>query len=203
MSVDFPSFRYPYRHRITDLAMSNAFGVRGLQNCQSLLGGLRELSIGVITATRSVPRVTKTIRNLISFAPILEIITLCDVGLHRQNDCDKALFSDVFLHQHLRMLRKVYVYHYDTTERALVGFLDQHSSTIHTVHLSYMSITDTDWYSALTRSRDLKFPCLTSFVLHWCLGSEEEGYFTDAAVHPYVLRWTDEDPTIDADSEGD
>ena len=189
--------------RISDFAICKALGNPLLQSCRHALSELREFEMGAIVINGnpvgveealSLSRITKGIRNLISLAPNLENITLKEIELCYTSTRIRPSLSDIFSNLQKRKLRKVDIDAYDTTERAMIGFFKRYSNTLTEVRFGHMSIIDAGWSSALSKLRDSNFPRLVSFVLDFCLRQE---LGNRVSVHDYVLRKTDEDPTVE------
>lgn len=177
---------------ITAQAIYRTFTSQDEYGCEYALRGVRKLEIGRISQLShdrdSLSEMSTGVCQLISFAPLLETITVKEMY---SGFGPYPTFFDIFPSHHLRNLRNLDLCNLDTTERVLIEFFTWHTATVVDVCFRSMYVTDTDWSSVLSRLRSLTFPVLESFELDDCFPN------INCRAQDYILHRTDKDPSVD------
>lgn len=184
-------------------ALSKTFCDENLEICLDALGDVRELLVGEIRVGKEDPanlrRILASLHDLIRSSPCLETLTLDQISSFYL--LSPALGSVMPRHA-LRNIKKLSVHDYETTVASLSDFFRQHNHTIVEVDFHFVTITGSDWSTALVQLRTMQFPQLKVFMLNYCDGQE-----ADLQVQDYILKETEKDPimedTLERDRERD
>ena len=180
--------------KISTQALSTTFCVENLYICKNALSGVLELKIGEFSVEPDdVVNLTRTLvalRNLMECAPCLESVTLEEVSSQFHAELPIPSMGRV-MPPRSKHIKNLTIRGYETSLAFLVGFFERHP-TIVKVELHLVTITSTNWSTALTQLRTLDFTRLESFSLYFC-GDEE----WNLQVQDYILRKTDKDPIVE------
>lgn len=191
-----PSFP---KHRSTH-AFSNAFDPSYEAigwNCA--FSELRELEVTEIDVKQnsraSMSRVTNSINCLMRSAPILEVVSIAEIGSF-DSGIFRANLSSTFGFSRIHHLRELSLDCHESTDVKMVDFLKTHASTLENVRFYHVYLTTSDWVAVIKRLRTIKWPQLREFLLHACMEHEEGEdivYLGD-----YLTHLTDTDPVEEA-----
>ncbi len=192
------------RHRSTR-ALSNAFSSSYEEsgwNCA--FSELRELEVTEIPVKEnsrvSISRVTNSISNLIRSAPLLEVVSIGEIGSFDSGSF-RAKLSSTFERVRFRgikHLRELSLDCHESTDAQMLDFLKAHASTLKIVRFYHVFLTTSDWVAVIKRLREMKWPQLREFLLHGCMHEEDAD---SVYLRDYLTHLTNADPVEEAREE--
>jgi hypothetical protein len=157
---------------------------------------IETLSFGVET-TEGVSRISSSVANLITAAPLLEVI---DIGGICPYDSEiLPTLGSTFSLYNFCHLRRLFLHRFQFTDHGMLGFLSRHSLTLEIVRFIVVRLISGDWSSVFTQAKDKEWPCLTSFYLYDCL--DDEVVDDNLWVHNYLTGVTDVNPVEEVRKE--
>lgn len=182
--------------KISAQALAKTFCDETFEICRNAFCGVRELEIGEMLLEQDDPvnlqKIVAALQQLMGFARCLETVTLGEIRGHPFLDLSKPAMDRVMPYHGLNHIKKLNVQHYDTTLTSLISFFRLHNNTIIEVDFHFVTITGSDWSTALVQLRTIHFPRLKVFMLNYCDDQE-----ADLQVQDYILKETDEDPIVE------
>ena len=191
---------YP-RYRSTH-ALSNAFdpSYEGM-GWKCAVSELRELEVTKIdvkeNSRASMSRVTDSIKYLMESAPLLEVVSIGEIGFFDSGSFRANLSSifDCFSLWRIDHLRELSLDCHESTDVQMLDVLKTHASTLKIVTFYRVFLITSDWVAVIKSLRKIKWPQLRKFLLLECMHEEDEGlvYLRD-----YLTHMTNNDPVEEA-----
>ena len=162
---------------------------------------LRELEITKLVvkedSTASVSRVTDSINRLLISAPLLEVVSIGEIGFPDTGNFRANLSSTsgcvrIGRTDHLRNLS---LDCHESTDVQMLDVLKTHASTLKIVTFFRVFLITGDWVAVMKGLKKIKWPQLRKFLLHQCMHEEDVNavYLRD-----YLTHMTDTDPVEEA-----
>lgn len=192
-----PRGEYSYPAGEITRALSKVFCAENMDICMSAFRGVRELKTGEIGGEQihnvNLSKTVAALRSLMQCVGRLEILSLGLLGSDLEPRFRKPTLDRVVPSHILNSIRELNIDAYETTIVALYDLFHRNRYTIVKVVLYNVTITGSDWSTALKHLRTLDFPRLEVFYLSFCDDVEE-----DLEVQDYILKKTNDDPLEEA-----
>ena len=191
---------YP-KYRSTH-ALSNAFDPSSEEKgWNGMFSELRELEVTNIivkeNSQASMSRLTDSINHLIQSAPLLEVVSIGEIGCFNSGSFRANLSStfECVRFWPIDHLRELSLDCHESTDEQMLDLLMAHASTLKVVTFYQVFLTTSDWVAVIKRLREIKWPQLREFLLHRCMQEEDADlvYLRD-----YLTHLTNLDPVEEA-----
>lgn len=179
-------------------ALSKVFCAENMDICTGAFRGVRELKTGHIGGEQihnvNISKAVVALGRLMQCVGRLDILSLGLLGSHMQElRFRKPTLHSVMPSHVCDHLRELNMDSYETTLVDLTEIFNRNRYTIVKVEFLFVTITGSDWSTALKHLRTLAFPRLDVFYLTYCDDVEE-----DLEVQHYIMKKTKDDPLVAA-----